>query len=154
MRSRWHNFTRFPHKCRPESQSIAILQYLCKIASRAPKNTKVLGCLSLLHKMVPCFYMTYAYPLMYFRTSLDNALFLENVNCMEIPIMLCCLENNVTQGLYPVYTKVRVRIHAYACVFWDRASLCSPGWPGAQYLGQAGLKPIETHLPLAPQSWD
>jgi hypothetical protein len=33
----------------------------------------------------------------------------------------------------------------------DRVSLCSPGCPETQSVDQAGLKLIETHLPLPPE---
>jgi hypothetical protein len=32
--------------------------------------------------------------------------------------------------------------------FWDRVSLCSPGYPGTHYVDEAGLKRIEIPLPL------
>jgi hypothetical protein len=36
--------------------------------------------------------------------------------------------------------------------FWDRVSLCSPGWPGTCFVDQAGLELTEICLPLPPQN--
>ena len=39
-------------------------------------------------------------------------------------------------------------------VFWDKASLCSPGQAGTHFVDQAGLEFSEIHLPLPPECWD
>lgn len=41
----------------------------------------------------------------------------------------------------------------YQYCFFERVSLCSTGWLGAHYVGQAGLKLIEIYLPLPPTGW-
>jgi hypothetical protein len=41
----------------------------------------------------------------------------------------------------------------YFFIFWGRVSLCSPGCSGTCYVDQAGLKPTEICLPLAPGFW-
>ena len=39
----------------------------------------------------------------------------------------------------------------FVCLFvWDRVSLCSPGYPGTQFVDRASLELIEIHLPLPP----
>jgi hypothetical protein len=38
-------------------------------------------------------------------------------------------------------------------VFQNRVSLWSPGYPGTQFVDQAGLELTEIHLPLLPKCW-